>query len=166
VTGNGGHCLNQPGVILRSIFRVAIGSDIDADDSTRAAPGGEPHMHGGRSLVVETQPIDDRLIALKAKQARSRIAGLGTWGNRSDLNETKAKSEQRVRNLRILVKACGKADGIRKFESEGTHGQFVRVGRRPREGHAPCLLYAKRVRVCGIESAQEGSRQAVEKTDQ
>jgi hypothetical protein len=94
-------------------------------------------MHGGRSLVVETQPIDDSLIALETKQARSRIAGLGPRRNRSDLDETKAKSEQRVRNLCILVKACRKTDGIRKFESEGTHGQFVPIGRRPGEGHDP-----------------------------
>ena len=166
ITGDGGERLDQSSIILGSIFRVAIGADIDANDPARTATGGKPHMHRSRTAIIEAQPIDDRLVGLEAKQARSRVAGLGLRRDRSDLYETEAEPKQRVRNFRILVKTGRKADGIRKLESERTDGELVAVGRRPGEGHKPQRLNGKPVRVLRIERTQERSPQAVEKTDQ
>ena len=75
--------------------------------------------------------------------------------DRSDLDETKAEPEQRVRDLRILVKAGGKTDRVRKLESKRAHGQFVPVGWRPGEGHDPQRLNGEPVRVFRIECTQE-----------
>ena len=86
-------------------------------------------MHRSRAVIIKTQPIDDRLVALEAKQTRSRVAGLGPRRDRSDLYETEAEPKQRVWDVRILVKAGGKTNGIRKIEPERTDGKLVAVGR-------------------------------------
>ncbi len=86
-------------------------------------------MNRGSAVVVKAETIYDRLIALEPEKARSGITRLRPRSDGADFDKAKAETQQSVRNLRVFIEAGGKTDRVGEFESEGTHGQFVTIGR-------------------------------------
>ena len=78
-------------------------------------------QHRFRTLAVEAEPVDDRLVAREPKHARTRIAGLGQRRDRAHLDETEAPPQQRIGHLPMLVEPCRHPHGIGKVETEGAH---------------------------------------------
>ena len=73
-----------------------------------------------KTQVVEPKPINDALRFRDAKESWSRIAGLRPWGDGAYLNKPESEAAQCVDKLRIFIKACGKANGVRELQPSNT----------------------------------------------
>ena len=92
-------------------------------------------MGRGIAVIVEAEPIDQRLIARQAKQARARIARLRPRRQRADLDKAEAGAEQPARRLGVLVEARRHAERIGEGQAEGRDAQGagrIAARRRPR----------------------------------
>ena len=74
----------------------------------------QPFRDNVRAIVVKSEPVNQRLLFGKAKDARSRISRLGLGRDRSDLDETEAECFPRRKGDPVLVEARGQTDWIRK----------------------------------------------------
>jgi len=92
-------------------------------------------MNRRRTIVVETETIDDRLVALESENARPGITRLKPWRDCAHLDKTKAKAQQTIHCLRVLVETGSETEWIGKFESEGSHGEVLAIGRRLSQRH-------------------------------
>src|SRR5262245_44308456 len=112
-------------------------------------------MRCGASLVIEAEAVYDGLIALEPEKARFWISRLRPRRDGTDLDEAKAEAQQGIRYLRVLVETGGKTDRVGELESEGTHGQFLAVGRCLDRRHEAQRVDRQPVRVLRVQRAQE-----------
>ena len=111
---------------------------------TRCAQALQPLGEGRDPGIVEAHAVDDGAILRQPKQARTRIAGLGTRRDRAGLDETETHPHQGAQRHRILVEAGRQADRI----AEGQTGDIGReVG-----GSAVWLSAARPRRMARIAS--------------
>ena len=95
----------------------------------------EPRQHRGRALAVEAEPVDHRLVRIRAGTAAAAdcpVCGSGVTVPIS--TKPKPSAEQRVRHLGMLVEARRDSDRIGEVEPEGPHREPRIVGRRPPAG--------------------------------
>src|SRR5690606_291318 len=114
-------------VVRDAIFTVLVRPDIDADDAALGRT-----LHGTRQrrlvpLIVEAHAVDDRPILDQAKDSWRRIARLRFWRQRAAFDKAKAKLQESVRDLGILVVACGHSKRVREI-------QPCHRDRKPRRG--------------------------------
>src|SRR5262249_39013150 len=142
-----------------------VGADIDADDAAALRACGETFQHRLLAFAVEAEPVDDPLVGIEAKQARTRIAGLRLRRHGSNLDEAEAEAQQRIGYLAILVEAGGDADRVREIQPERAHLQPRVVHRRARQRRETQRLDRERMRILRVECAHQRPRQAVEQAD-
>ena len=122
---------------------------------------GEPRQHDRRAVVVEAEPVDDRVVGVETEQARARIAGLRARRHGADLDEAEAEPQQRVRHLGILVEAGREADRIGEIQPEGADRKPRIVGPRRRQRRQLQRAQREPVRVLRVETtAGTGARGA------
>lgn len=102
-------------------------SDIDADDAgvEVVAEILDPLVDAG---IVEAHAVDDGVVFYEAEEAGTRVAGLGDWGERADLDVTEAVGGQGVDAIGFLVEAGGEAEAIGELEAHGADGFLVASG--------------------------------------
>ena len=125
----------------------------------------EARRDGRDAVAVEAEPVDHRLVGIEAEQARARIARLRLRRHAADLDEAETEPQQRIRHLGILVEAGRKPDRIGKAQPEGRDGKRLIVRRRTRQRRELERLQRQRVRLFGVEHAQQRRREAVEQGD-
>ena len=116
VVGVGGEALGGgdvvgDGLVLRDHLGLA---DVDADDVSgkTGAPGGQPRGDGGRALVVEAHPVDQRAVGRRAGRGAARgLPGWGCAGDRADLDVVEAEHRHAVDGDGVLVEAGGQPEG-------------------------------------------------------
>ncbi len=78
----------------------------------------EPFGDGVGAIIIEAHAVDERLVAGQAKEAGTRIAGLGMLGDRANLDEAEAERRQRGNGARVFIEARRQPDGVRKAQTK------------------------------------------------
>ena len=95
--------------------RGGVLADVQAEDAAAAPERGRPRdvgQEGVEAVVVETQPVDQRVGRGQPEHARLRVAGLRLRGHRADLDEAEAHRAQAVDAAAVLVQAGRQADAV------------------------------------------------------
>src|SRR5262249_44291299 len=71
-----------------------------------------------RAIIVKPEPVDERVLPWKTKNARLGISRLRFCGHGSDLNETEAHRGPGRQRDAVFVEPCGKPDRISKGQTE------------------------------------------------
>ena len=107
------------GFIERCYFRFA---DVDPDRDARPAPAfrqaAKPAGDEIRAIVVEAEPVDDRLLFGDAKDARPGIALLGAGSDRSHFGKAEAERLPSAKRHGILIEARGQAHRVGEMDAE------------------------------------------------
>lgn len=80
--------------------------------------GGEAGRDFSGALVIESQSVDEPLVAGDSEHPGLWISGLGMPGDGSDLDEAEPELVPVVENQGVLVKSSGEAEGVFEFDSE------------------------------------------------
>ena len=75
------------------------------------------------TFVVDSHPVDDRIVLRKPEQSRLRIARLGLRSQRADFDEREPEPRQLIVTLSIFVQTGGQSDRRRKIDAEHISGQ-------------------------------------------
>ena len=149
-------------VIGDAIGRILVRADIDPDDSAAISPCRESIRCRLAAAIVESHPVDHRVIGREAKQPRLRISGLGQGRDRAHFGKTETEAKQRVGHLAVLVEPrrhperAGKGNP-RNFGFERSAGRGARTC-----GKALQRLDCQPVRRFGVKREQQGPDQAEE----
>ena len=120
--------LKRIAIIGRSFFqrRDFRFADVDSDRHARPAPAlaqfPQPFRDNVRAIVIESEPIDQRLLLGITKDARLRVSRLRLGCDRSDLDEAEAERFPRGKRDAIFIEAGGQADRVREINSENRFG--------------------------------------------
>src|SRR5215204_2615275 len=106
-------------VILNRFFirNVLVLADVHADNAFPVQLRKAFSYRLG-SIVVESQPVDQRPVTGQAEHPRLLVSWLGPKGYGPDLDEAKAERRELVHDPSILVKTCRDTDRILKLQPE------------------------------------------------
>jgi hypothetical protein len=116
-------------------------------------------------VVVETQPVDQRLRGRQPEDARLRIARLALGRDGTDLDEAEAHRTQAVDAAAVLVQAGGQSDAVREVQPR--HPYRIGYARLLPQAHGRRVLQPadagerQVVGLFGVEAEEEGAGQAV-----
>src|SRR5678816_1744397 len=84
------------------VRRVLVAANVDADADIRGAMCAEVRGHADRSLAVESKAVDDRVLFGEAEQPRTRIPGLRSRRDGTDLREAEPERVPRGHRAPLL----------------------------------------------------------------
>ena len=90
----------------------------DADDAALRAPRFEPPKRCRVPSVIEAEPVDEAVVADQAEHARLRIARLRLGRDRADFGKPAPKTQDGIRNARVLVITSCNANRVWKIQAE------------------------------------------------
>src|SRR5262249_56543324 len=99
-------------------------------------------------------------------KTRERVPRLRARRHGADFDEAETEAQQRVGDQRVLVEPRSHPDRIGKREAECRDREPRVVDRRPRARREAQRGKGERMRILGIDEAQQRSGQAIESTKQ
>ena len=124
-------------------------------------------ISGEGTFIVESEPVDQRLVLRKTEEIGARVSRLGARCDRSHFDEAKAQAPQRVDVARVLVKPRCEPYAVGETQAEEIDAGTGTTGNKPLQS-VPCEQVPQpqrrecyRLRAVRIETEQPRPDQAV-----
>ena len=96
----------------------------------------------------------------QAEQTRARVARLRTWGDGTDLDETKTGAVKRADGNTVFIEACSQTQTIWEGQPHQFNGFATRAARHE-DGHTRQQGKGAVVRAFGVKTKKEGAEVVV-----
>lgn len=114
------------GHVAVAVQHVALREADRLGEAAHAVP--QPRGHGVRAAAVQPVPVDHALDGGDAEAAGLGVAILRARGTAADLDNARAQGEEGVRNVGVLIKPRGDADGVCHLVVEDGGGEVGGLG--------------------------------------